>query len=205
MKGAWIGGILAAGGLVLTLACCGVGSTKSAAPDGPVAVPDLVGDAMDTVRDQLQAVGLVGSATNGYGGTDWGSDAVVVGQKPVAGTRVARGATVKISEATKGELAFFSKPMPDLRGLMWSDSASGVTEAAYPYLVWSWREPRRGERPGSIVAQKPAPGKRVKLGTKINLTVANYEPVSPSGSYGSPDDWDPDINLPNACRRTRWC
>ncbi|MFU8875883.1 PASTA domain-containing protein [Micromonospora sp. SL4-19] len=207
MKGSSIRRACSAVVLLMTLVGCGsLGpSTSGKQQDGLTVVPDLLGDTMDTVYDQLEAVGLVASATNAFGGSDWTSDAVVVGVAPAAGTKVARGSTVKISEATRGEIAFFSKPMPDLRGSMWIDSASGATEAVYPYISFTWRDPRGKEKPGSVVAQKPGPGAHMTLGTPIKLTVANLDPIDPGTSSTRSDAWHPDVNLPNLCRHTRRC
>ncbi|MER5703449.1 PASTA domain-containing protein [Micromonospora sp. NPDC002296] len=207
MKGRMVRRACSAAVLVITLAGCGsLGpATSSKQQDRHSVVPDLLGDTMDTVYDQLEAVGLVASATNAFGGSDWTADAVVVGMTPAPGTTVVRGSTVTISEATRGEIAFFSKPMPDLRGTMWIDTASGATEAVYPYLSFTWRDPRGKEKPGSIVAQKPAPGARIKLGTPIKLTVANLDPIEPGAGSTRSGAWQPDVNWPNLCRHRRWC
>lgn len=191
-------------GLVVSLGC-GLGGGGDAEAEEPttVKVPDLVGDTMDTVKAQLDSAGLEGSATLAFGGTDWSAEAVVVGLSPAAGAEVERGSTVTISEATKAEIVFFGKPMPDLRGTRWLDSASGDLSAAHPYMKLSWRKPRGKEKEGSIVAQEPKAGTALKLGQPLKLTVADYSPVESGGEPAS--GWTPNVDVPNVCRRTKWC
>ncbi|WP_436522797.1 PASTA domain-containing protein [Actinoplanes sp. HUAS TT8] len=192
-------------GLLWLVACCGgrlFGADSNSQAESVVAVPDLVGDAMNTVSDQLESAGLEGSASDAHGSSDWSEKSVVLRIKPAAGTRVARGSTVTIVEASKGEIAFYSKPMPDLRGSMWLEINSGPGAPVDAYISYSWRDARGREKPGSIVAQKPAPGKRMKFGMPIKLTVANLE-YQDSGSGSGPSV--PDINWPNPCRHSRWC
>lgn len=190
--------------LAMLLACGSRGLSDDAANDVSFAVvPDLVGDTMDTVYDQLQDADLVASATNGYGGSDWDEDWVVIATDPKAGTQVEPGSTVEILEASKGEIVFYAKPMPDLRGTNWLDAAGGVTEAVYPYISFTWRKPKGREKPGTVVSQTPRAGATMKLGTPIVLTVVDYK----AGDLGS--GWDGydgfDIDGPNICRHTRWC
>jgi beta-lactam-binding protein with PASTA domain len=57
-------------------------------------VPSLIGDPLPVASDKVGLEGLVMSPTN----TPSGSGAiVVVGQSPPAGTRVAKGSTIKIT------------------------------------------------------------------------------------------------------------
>jgi beta-lactam-binding protein with PASTA domain len=190
-------------GVVVAIGC-GVSpaNDKAIGSDGKVAVPDLVNDTMDTVYDQLQDAHLVAKAATPVGVSDWTKDAVVLSTSPAAGVRVPPNSTVKIVEATKAEILFFSKPMPDLVGRRWLDAASDGMEAAYPYVEASWREPKGREEAGTIVAQKPSPGAKLKLGQTLRVTVANYSAVDSNG--GSTIDV-PDVNWPNVCRHTRWC
>jgi beta-lactam-binding protein with PASTA domain len=204
MRRGWIVG-LSVTALVLT--CCGSrlvtpGSHSRASSPRFSVVPDLAGDSMDSVYDQLEKAGLKASATDIHGGTDWTSESVVIKAKPAAGIRVSRGTTVTITSASKAEIAFYKKPMPDLRGSLWINSASGRAKAVSVYLSTSWRDARGNEKPGSIVGQSPAPGKRMKLGAPIKVTVANYESDDSAGSSGPSV---PNVNWPNLCRHTKRC
>ena len=167
-------------------------------------VPDLVGDTMDTVYDQLELADLKGSATLAFGSSDWSAEAIAVGTSPAAGTEVRRGSTVTISEARKDEIAFFAKPMPDLLGVRWIDVQEGGREAAYPYIKSTWRKPKSWEEPGTIVGQNPKPGAKLKLGQLINLTVVDWTGAD-SGGGELASGWTPNVDLPNVCRRTKWC
>ncbi|OJF10554.1 PASTA domain-containing protein [Couchioplanes caeruleus] len=167
-----------------------------------VAVPDLVGDTMDTVQAQLKAVGLSANAATPIGVSDWTSDAVVLSTTPAAGARASSGSTAKILEATKAEVSFFAKPMPDLIGVRWDDVASGDLEAAYFYLDASWRKPKAGEEAGTIVAQQPKAGTTLRMSQPLQVTVADLAPVdSKDGAVGAV----PEVNVPDLCRRTKWC
>jgi beta-lactam-binding protein with PASTA domain len=197
---------LAAVGLLLAVGCSSAPTDdrKAAGADsgGKVAVPDLVGDTMDTVYDQLEKVGLVASAGTPLGVSDWTDKAVVLNTTPASGTRVTPGSTVKILEATEAEIRFFSKPMPNVVGTRWLGAASGDLEAAYFYFDATWRKPRGKEKPGNIVAQEPKPGAKLKMGQTLHVTVADFAPVD-SKSGGNVTI--PDVNLPNLCRHTKWC
>ena len=160
------GRALAVVGVVVALGC-GVGhpSAKSAGSDSEdkIAVPNLVGAIMDTVYQQLDDVGLVASAETAIGVSDWTAEAIVLSTTPPAETRVSPGTTVKILEATKAEIGFFTKPMPNLVGTRWLDAASGDLSAAYFYFDATWRKPRGKETSGTIVAQTPKPGAKLKM------------------------------------------
>ncbi|MGW4946358.1 PASTA domain-containing protein [Actinoplanes sp. NPDC004185] len=157
---------------------------------------------MDTVYEQLKDVGLVANAETPIGVSDWTANAVVLSTTPASGTQVLRGSTVKILEATRAEVRFFSKPMPKVVGTRWLDAASGDLEAAYFYFDATWREPKGEEKPGTIVAQEPKPGEMLKMGQTLYVTVAEFAPVD---SKGGSSVNVPDVNVPNLCRRTKWC
>lgn len=197
---------LATVGILFALGCTSAPDTTEGATaadtGGKVAVPDLVGDTMDTVREQLQSTGLVADAATVAGASDWTNEAVAVSTAPAAGAQVVRGSTVKVVAATKAEVVFFAAPMPDLKGMKWVDVASGKTEAAWPYMDATWRKPKGAEKAGTIVGQKPAPGAALRLGQTIRVTVADYEAGEP-GSGSSVVV--PEVDLPSVCQRTKWC
>ncbi|WP_161952717.1 PASTA domain-containing protein [Actinoplanes sp. TFC3] len=168
-----------------------------------IVVPDLVGGSLDEAHDQLEAEGLKASATNIYGEGDWPDDGVVLTILPVAGSRVRPGTTIAVSAATKTELAFYTKPMPDLRGSMPPDNLSDPL--THLRIKYTYRAVRDREKLGSIVAQKPKPGTHMKLGAQITLTVADYKPTDSGGGSDYPDLRVPDVNWPNPCRHTKWC
>jgi beta-lactam-binding protein with PASTA domain len=142
------------------------------------------------------------NAKTPIGVSDWTANAVVLSTTPASGTQVLRGSTVKILEATKAEVRFFSRPMPNVMGTQWLDAASGDLKAAYFYFDATWRKPRGEEKPGTIVAQKPKPGTKLKMGQTLSVTVAEFAPVD---SNGASNVNVPHVNVPNLCRRTKWC
>jgi hypothetical protein len=190
---------------------CGISGTqrdKSRAGENSAqgVVPDLVGDTMNTVYDQLTEVGLVASAKNIFGdsGGTWGDQHVVVSTAPDAGTKLDVGGTVKVIEASKEQIVFYSKPLPDVRGTNWIEMGSGPIAAIYIYATTSWRTPRGKERPGTIVEQSPPPGTMLKLGERIALTVADYK-AGDGGGSGNGGGIEIDVDMPSICRHTRWC
>lgn len=197
---------LAALGLIFAIGCTSAGSgddeRPSAARDRAAVVPDLVGDTMDTVYDQLQGVGLVASASDLLGGGGWTEDHVVLTTSPAAGAEVQPGSTVKIFSATKAQIVFYAKPMPKLVGRKWLYIESGSTEGVSLLFKTRWRNPKGKEKPGTIVGQEPKAGTSLKIGQAVTITVADYTAANSTG--GANVDL-PNVDLPNVCRRTKWC
>ncbi|MEU8655299.1 PASTA domain-containing protein [Actinoplanes philippinensis] len=191
---------------VVTLMITGCGAadaedaTKGSANE-TVAVPDLVGDTMDTVLGQLNKAGLAAEATTPVGDSDWSAEAVAVSTTPAAGTQVKPGTTVKILEARKGEIVFFSKAMPNLIGTQWDGAPSGTTEDVDLYFEVTSRKPKGNEKAGTVVAQDPKAGAKLKFGQTMRVTVVDWPE---DGDTGTSIDV-PDVDLPNVCRHTKWC
>jgi beta-lactam-binding protein with PASTA domain len=110
-----------------------------------------------TVYQELKDIDLEGSASNIYGDGGWSNDddAVVVSFKPNAGTKVERYGTVTITFATKKELAFYKRPMPNLKGKQWED-LSATNPDLYLHFEVKYRDARDSETPGAVVEQRPA-------------------------------------------------
>lgn len=171
---------------------------QQAIVDDITTVPDLPGLTMDVVYDRLKAARLTGH--NERGG--WGEENVAISTKPVAGTVVKPGTVVEILQMEREELDFFAKPMPDLIGDQLHESEAWP---AWPYFVTTTqRKARPGEEGGRIVEQKPPAGTALRLGQVIELVEADYSNASESGG-GHGADWSVDIDVPNVCRRTKWC
>ena len=97
----------------------------------------------------------------------------VVAQKPVPGTKLAKGAAVTLS-VSKGQPA---KPVPDVIGQSESQAVALLEAAGFgttPVSVPS------GATKGNVIAQKPKPGEKAQPGTNVRLNVSSG--ATPSGS-----------------------
>ena len=124
------------------------------------AVPDVASLGVETARQMLEGAG--------FSSTLQGEGQVVAWQAPRAGTLLERGATVTLATGpeTEGQLAV----VPDLRELSLRRAiASAVMH----------RLEARVSGSGKVVAQRPAPGQRVRPGTAV---VLECRPPSPAGS-----------------------
>ena len=96
----------------------------------------------------------------------------VAAQKPVPGTKLARGAAVTLS-VSKGQPA---KPVPDVVGQSESQAVALLKAAGFgttPVPVPS------GETKGNVIAQKPKAGEKAQPGTNVRLNVSSG--ATPSG------------------------
>jgi beta-lactam-binding protein with PASTA domain len=104
------------------------------------------------------------------GGDDWYS---VISTDPPAGAEIAATAKMRIVVASEGTTSFYANPMPDLRGPVddqWASQSRGICMATRANVTTTYRRPKAGEASDTIVAQSPAPGTSMELGTKIQLT-----------------------------------
>jgi beta-lactam-binding protein with PASTA domain len=186
---------------------------KPAASASTVVVPNLIGQRMasDTVADPLERIGLIPQATDLAGGSgDWSGDSIVLGTDPKPGAVVSRKSKVRVLAATREEIRFYAKhrTMPQLVG----KDTNTADEILGP-IIWAvsekWRQRDRSLPLNStrIVAQKPSPGKPLKMGQEIFLIVDhNISSGGPSsGHRGGGAGIGIGIDLPGACSRTRWC
>jgi serine/threonine-protein kinase len=141
--------------------------------DGAVRVPlpNLVGlseiNAGVAVRAIPQADLDIGPGALTYSGKVKKGD--VIAQDPPAGTRILRGSKVKLLVSLGQRPVDYH--MPDLRNKTIQEA-----RAALGTLQLTLGEVREADQPGVlrgiIVAQQPAPGRRVSPGTAVTLTVA---------------------------------
>jgi len=128
-------------------------------------VPVLVGLDVDAARNRLLEAGLQGRFE---GPTLVGGRAtVVVSQDPEAGTRVPRGATVRVVYRIAVEPLPDLVTVPDLRGQTLRAAqrlllARGLIGAVS--IV-------RGPGPKVVTGQSPEPGTRVRRGTQVGFTI----------------------------------
>ncbi|MCL2294328.1 MAG: PASTA domain-containing protein [Spirochaetes bacterium] len=105
-------------------------------------------------------------------------EGTILEQKPLPGTPLVSGVVTElalvVSMGPQGQT--FSPPsFTDM------DFMTAMQRAALHNLpfIFTQREPRRGERPGIVVEQRPGHGERVPIGTIIQLTVT---PPAPAGN-----------------------
>jgi beta-lactam-binding protein with PASTA domain len=193
---------------VMAMGVCCLGRLNHSGTDADprVQVPLVVGATMDAAGDRLRKEDLEPSASDIYGHGGWGGDdAVVVAVKPTSGTSVKRYSTVAITYATRSEIVFYKSPMPKFIGLQWDDLTQGRLKDLYLHVDVTYRDARGSEKPGSVVRQVPEAGAKLKLGSKLKMTVANEVYTDPGSSAGGGVDL-PNINWPNhPCRHTKWC
>src|SRR5439155_24221809 len=84
---------------------------------------------------------------------------IVVGQAPQAGKRVAQGTNVKL-EVSKGPPGV---KVPGVVGLAAADAVQSLQAAK---LGATLQQTPSAQAPGTVLAQRPAAGKRAKPGTK---------------------------------------
>ena len=164
---AWI---LVCGLTGLTALIFGSNTTSHVDADPPtVVVPDFVGQTTRVLNLAMMQTHLQANVNDVvFAGSGWEldpADYVVTGISPKPGSRIASGSTITISCASKESLAFYQKPMPDLRGRDSSDiNFDGVAPTDVTY------QPDRGQPYGTIIDQAPQPGAALVLGQRIALT-----------------------------------
>jgi beta-lactam-binding protein with PASTA domain len=160
-----------------------------------VTVPEIQGDRMSTVYDQLESAGLVGNARN------WDQYHFAVDVRPPPGTQVEPGSVVRITTMTSSEIRFYRKhkQMPELVGGTLDDALVAMG----PHFM------REKHLPGSssmsqssvITRQSPPPGGRLTPKTDVFIEVV-WRPVS--GGFDIPGI-DVDVDVRSPCSYTRYC
>ncbi|HEY3079228.1 MAG TPA: PASTA domain-containing protein [Chloroflexota bacterium] len=149
-----------AGGARVTL---GSNVTLTAATPRTALVPALVGQTVAAARAALAQLGLTLTA----GGQEESDQpaGTVVRQTPAAGTRALVGSEVVVVAAVPRTAL-----VPSLTGQPLADARAALTSVGLSPLEAT---PREGdEPPGTVVAQDPAAGTRVTLGSAVTITAA---------------------------------
>lgn len=147
-------------------------SSSAAASPSNVAVPNVVGAALDTASQALVSAGLLtGTITRQPSDKAPGT---VVAQSPATGTEVAPGSQVDLVVAVSNNQTV----VPDLSGKTAVDAANALS-AAQLKVGTVTQQPMTGVTAGTIVAQNPNPGTGVEIGSAVNVTVAAGKPAVP--------------------------
>ena len=147
----------------------------SQGPD-EIDMPNVVGSTKDAAVAELQSKGFTVTINEEDKPEAAGT---VVGQNPVAGTKLSSGSAVIIAIST-GQVQITA---PDVRGM---DPATAVaTLQAAGFKGEMKQEPREGEN-GKVVSTTLIPGTQYPSNTGITIYVRNTPPVDPPASNPTP-------------------
>jgi hypothetical protein len=133
--------------------------TDTAAPSGPVVVPDVLDMLADDAEDALADAG-VDLARVGRSEVPWaGTPGRVVGQEPRRGTRDPRQVTLRVSAATT---------VPDLSGKTRDDAVAALEQLGATVVVSPAYEP--GSAAGQVRAVDPASGQPLPDRVVLRIT-----------------------------------
>ena len=136
-------------------------------------VPSVVGQSQDSASAELANVGLK-VAIVPQDSTD--TPGTVLSQDPAAGSQAARGSTVTITVARQAQQV----TVPNTVGQSQSSALSALADAGLTPIVGGTQPVTNQSDDGKVVAQDPSGGK-VKRGTKVTITVGQFEaPTTPT-------------------------
>jgi serine/threonine-protein kinase len=140
-----------------------------------IAVPKVVGFTQDGATQALQAQGFTVQVTTVAGGPGKVTGNVTQ-QDPAAGQKVAKGSQVTISVV--GDQA----SVPNLVGQQYTAAVNAISQAGF--MVGNvTRVTTTSQADGTVISQSPtADGGQVKLGSSINLQVAQAPAPTPTPS-----------------------
>ncbi len=143
-----------------------------------VAVPNAVGLTDATARDRLVAAGFRVTEARVFAKAQSG---MVVAQSPAAGSRLGRGASVRINVSKGPGVAV----VPVVVDLTLGEAESRLASAGFKPVV-QLRVPS-AKPAGTVVAQSP-PGGQAKLGSRVALNVSDgtgATPTTPTATTGA--------------------
>jgi beta-lactam-binding protein with PASTA domain len=132
-------------------------------------VPKVVGTKVQAAQFQLKQEKLAATIVKRPASKPKG---IVVGQRPKAGTVVPQGTAVTLVVSTGPPGA----KLPDLTGLAAADAVKRLQALK---LTPELKQVPSKEAPGTVVAQRPAPGKVAKPGSTVVLEVAKGKAATP--------------------------
>ena len=137
-----------------------------------VDVPDIVDLSIEQAKIRLRDAGLkIGIIKESF--TDKIKEDTVIGQEPIAKSKVERNSTVDIIVAKK-QVA--KVKTPDLTGMS-PDKARKVLEAG-KLALGNISERAANESPGSVIGQSPSANEEVLEGSKVDVVVAKAGTVT---------------------------
>jgi len=136
----------------------GVGTSKK-----QVAVPTVTGLQQADATSKLEGLGFKVSTTNDTDGTK--AEGIVLKQDPDPGTKLNKGAEVKI-------VVNSGQPLVDVPDVVGNDRDTAASKLQAAGLVASF-QPQASEKPsGEVLAQDPDGGQQLAKGSTVKLTVS---------------------------------
>ena len=141
-----------------------------------VTVPGVVGQDIDDARGTLDDLGLKVSTKEVA--SDSQDPGTVLTQDPAGGATVAKGSSVTLTVAKAPE----DVAVPDVAGKDESAAINALGDAGLvPNEVTQTVE--TSEEDGQVLSQSPKPGKKVKKGSRVTITVGRFDPaLDPEGT-----------------------
>lgn len=145
-----------------------VGSTVNVVVSGgaeEVEVPSVTKDTTEAAMATLEDLGFVVSREFEYSSS--AATGTVLSQEPKAGTKAAKGSTVKIIISQGSETA----KVPDVRGMSEADATAQLQASGF--TVNTTTESSETVESGKVISQDPAAGKFADVDSVINLVISS--------------------------------
>jgi serine/threonine-protein kinase len=144
------------------------------APPPTAKVPSVVGSSLPRAIASLKSVGLTAVVSHVDSNAPEGQ---VVGQRPLAGTSLAKGGQVHLNVSVQPPVS-----VPNVTGIQ---GLQAVHTLQADHLVASLRYVPSTEPARRVIAQYPAPGTKVKRGTSVQINLSQGNKPGPSGPTGA--------------------
>jgi beta-lactam-binding protein with PASTA domain len=135
-------------------------------------VPNVTGMKVDAAKEALTAAKLTPQVQQVDSNQSAG---LVLSQDPVAGTKVAGGTNVRLAVSKGPEMV----TVPSLRGLSLENATQKLADAGLTARIIrvSSSEPE-----GTVIAQDPAGGEKVKKGSAVRINVSQGQATTTGGA-----------------------
>jgi beta-lactam-binding protein with PASTA domain len=135
-------------------------------------VPNVTGMKVDAAKEALTAAKLTPQVQQVDSNQPAG---LVLSQDPVAGTKVAGGTQVRLAVSKGPEMV----TVPSLRGLSLENATQKLSDAGLTARIIrvSSSEPE-----GTVIAQDPAGGQKVKKGSAVRINVSQGQATTTGGA-----------------------
>ena len=137
----------------------------------PVEVPPLVGETLESARQQLNKIQLHSFVEEEH--NDSIPEGFVIRQDPEQGTTITQGGTVVLVVSLGPEIT----EVPDVLNRPWEEAKKLIEAAGLELGETSYALSDKPE--GYVVAQTPTSGTQVTLGETVSLTLSNPDAKSP--------------------------
>jgi beta-lactam-binding protein with PASTA domain len=135
-------------------------------PPQPVTVPDVVGQGFVEAGSTIEGMGLVADS---YPVASSEPRGTVVAQRPVGGTQLKEGDTVR-NNVSLGGGTRQTREVPDVTGPKASDARATLRTAGFTVRT-QYRQPPSPEEDGEVLTQQPSPGTSAPDLTQVTIFV----------------------------------